>query len=146
MLGRSSPVTRDRIPGPHLPTLLRASGHAALRAAPGLLTLTYWVSNRLTVPPGLTSVLDPSRPLLVLLCRCHCRNIVANMTCALKISIVRQYLVYPLIQLSWLSNCQAISTQHCANREEVPKPALRSLWRLIEHIESDLGDMNINPK
>ncbi len=130
-VGRSSLVTRDRIPSPRLSALLRASGRAASRPAPGLLTLTHWVSVRLTVPPGLTSVLDPSLPLLALLCRCHCRNIVANMTCALKISIVRQSLVYPSIQFSWLSNCPAISSQHCANREEVPKPPLRSLWRLI---------------
>ena len=132
MVGRSTPVTHDRIPSPHLPDLLRASGRAASLAAPGLLTLIHWVSVRLTVPPGLTFVLDPSWPLPALLCRCHCRNIVANMTCTLKISIVRQCLVYPRIQLSRLSNCPAISTQHCANREEVPKQPLRSLWRLID--------------
>ncbi len=136
MVGRSSPVTRDHIPSPHLPALLRSSGRAASRAAPGLLTLTHWVSVWLAVPPDLTSVLDPAWPLLVLLCWGHCHNIVANMTYTLKISIVRQCLVYQRIQLSRLSNCPAISTQHCANREEVPKPPLRSLWRLIVNYQN----------
>jgi hypothetical protein len=45
---------------------------------------------------------------------------------------VSQLSLLSLVQLSSLSNCPAIVTQHSSDHEEVPKPPLRSLWRLID--------------
>ncbi len=43
----------------------------------------------------------------------HCRSIVTNMIVPWRSQLTKNCLVYPRVQLFQLSNCPAISTQHC---------------------------------